>query len=169
MEYKLNGENAKKRTIHRDMIEEAIKTTNIDRNRFHEFSKFKYDEIIRNFYYTFSDHNHHHSSIISLTAKSLHFKDNLDSYVAASFYMEQNSWTDYLNFIKNRLPLNGDGKMYFIVSEGWVYEGYKEEMFQVLSETDVWIADFFIVSSKFDWFVAHDNIDECASLYQKRK
>ena len=169
MEYKLNGENAKKRTIHRDMIEEAIKTANIDRSRFHEFSKFKYDEIIRKFYYMFSDHIRYYSNTISLTTKSLHFKDNLDNYVIASFYLEQSSWTDYLNFIKNGLPLNGDEKMYFIVSEGWVYEGYKEEMFQALSRTVVRIADFFIVSSKFDWFVAHDYIDECASLYQKRK
>ena len=92
MEYELNGENAKKRTIHRDMIEEDIKMTNIDRSRFHEFSKFKYDEVIRKFYYTFSDHNRYHSGMIALTAKSLHFKDNLDSYVVASSYMERNSW-----------------------------------------------------------------------------
>lgn len=33
----------------RDEIEEIIKRDNIDRSRFGEFSKFKYDEIIKKF------------------------------------------------------------------------------------------------------------------------
>ena len=43
----------------------------------------------------------------------------------------------------------------------------RDEIFLVLGKADDWIADFFIVSSKFDWFVAHDFIDYCAFMYQK--
>lgn len=40
----------------RDEIEEIIKEENIDRKKFHEFSKLRYQDIINKFYYSFCDH-----------------------------------------------------------------------------------------------------------------
>lgn len=50
MEYKLTGDNSKKSNmIFRNEIEKILKKEHIKRNRFHEFSKFKYDEVIHKF------------------------------------------------------------------------------------------------------------------------
>ncbi len=40
----------------RDEVEEIIKEENIDRKRFYEFSKFRYQDIINKFYYSFCDY-----------------------------------------------------------------------------------------------------------------
>ena len=40
----------------RDEIEEIIKEENIDRKRFGEYSKFKYEDVVKRFYYTFMDY-----------------------------------------------------------------------------------------------------------------
>ena len=45
----------KKHLFLRDEIEEAIKAKNIDRGKFHEYSKQGYTDIISKFYFTFAD------------------------------------------------------------------------------------------------------------------
>ena len=62
MEYRLDGKNGEKSHFYRDEIEEIIKEENIDRNRFAEFSKFQYDNIIKKFYYAFA----HEGNCVSL-------------------------------------------------------------------------------------------------------
>lgn len=151
----------------RDEIEDVIKQDNIDRSRFGEFSKFKYDEIIKKFYYEFSDYARFASSRPELRRKSLHVRDNIDSFVVAGIYQNGNR-TDYLESIKSAVPVLNE-KLFLILSNGLVYEGYTDEMFKILEKLEVWTEDFFILSKKYDWFIAHDYIDWCAFMYQKRK
>lgn len=148
MEYRLDGKNGKKSHFYRDEIEEIIKEENIDRNRFAEFSKFQYDNIIKKFYYAFSDYSHFTSDTVPLTCKRLHIRNSIDCFLIVGIYLTGN-WTEYLNTIKSAMSL------------------YADEIFKVLSKTDVWSEDFFIVSKKFDWFIVHDWIDWCAFMYQK--
>ena len=54
-----------------------------------------------------------------------------------------------------------------ILSEEWVYEGYADEIFKVLSETDGLLEDFYIASKKFDWFISYFFDGECAVVYYK--
>lgn len=166
MEYRLDGKNGKKVRFYRDEIEKIIKEENIDRNRFAEFSKFQYDSIIKKFYYAFSDYSHFASTQVTLTHKRLHIRNSIECSFIAGIYSAGN-WTEYLKAIKAAVPLNPDEKLFLILSEGWVYEGYIDEIFKVLNKTDVWNEDFFIISKKYDWFIVHDWIDWCAFMYQK--
>ena len=59
-----------------------------------------------------------------------------------------------------------DTKLYMILSQGWVYEGYLKEILDVLGETDVLLEDFYIVSPVFDWMVAYCEDGESAALYR---
>ena len=45
-----------KNNLYRDGIEEVIKEKQIDGNRFHEFSKINYVDILKKFYFSFSEH-----------------------------------------------------------------------------------------------------------------
>lgn len=148
----------------RDEIEEIIKEENIDRKRFYEFSKFRYQEIINKFYYSFCDYKNFRTDIIRLEYHGLHFRKNLERYMIAGFFQSEN-WEDYLNKIRNEIIT--DGKLYLILSERWVYEGYLNEIIAVLCETDAWLSDFYIVSPKFDWFIVHDYMEDCSFMYKK--
>lgn len=166
MEYRLDGKNEKKSSFYRDEIEEIVKKENINRSRFTEFSKLQYDNIIKKFYYAFSDYSHFASDTVPLTRKRLHIRNSIVCFLIVGIYLTGN-WTEYLNTIKSAMSLNANEKLFLILSEGWVYEGYADEIFKVLNKTDVWCEDFFIVSKKFDWFIVHDWIDWCAFMYQK--
>ena len=56
-------------------------------------------------------------------------------------------------------------KLFLILSEGWVYEGHIDEMFNVLRNI-TYITDFYIVSNKFDWFIAVNDMEDYAAIYK---
>lgn len=95
MEYRLDGKKAD--IVLRDDIEKIIKEENIDRSRFQEFSKFKFHEIIKKFYYAFSDYERFSSAAVTLTRKRLHIRRDIDSNVIAGIYVAGNwNWVKYL-------------------------------------------------------------------------
>ena len=148
----------------RDDIERIIQEQHIDRNRFHEFSKNKYPEIIKKFFFCFSDiKNYSFPSAISLAFNRMHFRSELRSECIDCFFRTY-SWTEYMKTIKEAIPKNGQ-KLFLILCEGWVYEGEIDEMFTVLNEV-TFIKDFYIVSSKFDWFIAVSDMEDTASIYR---
>ena len=57
-------------------------------------------------------------------------------------------------------------KLFVILGEGWVYEGYRDELFEILKEL-TYINDFYIISSKFQWFIAVSYIEDNATIYFK--
>ena len=67
--------------------------------------------------------------------------------------------------IKNVVP-DKNLKLFLITDEGWVYEGYADEIFQIMNNTSC-NYDFYIVSSKFDWFIAVSDIEDNATMYRK--
>lgn len=79
-------------------------------------------------------------------------QDNIDSFVVAGIYQNGN-WTDYLKSIKSAVPVLNE-KLFLILSNGLVYEGYTDEMFKILEKSEVWTEDFFILSKKYDWILA---------------
>lgn len=150
----------------RDEIEEIIKEENIDRTRFHEFSKFGYKDIIRKFYYNFADYKNFTPSVIHLYYKFMHLRDNLERYYIDCFFRTDN-WVEYMETVRAEISHITE-KMYLILEQGWVYEGYVNEIFDVLIETDCGLTDCYIVSSKFDWFIAISYIEDNATMYRKR-
>lgn len=169
MEYRLDGKTKKAYKFLRDDIEKIIKEEKIDRSRFQEFSKIKFHGIIKKFYYAFSDYEHFSSATVTLTRKRLHIRCDIESNVIAGMYVAGSwNWAEYLKAIKSACVLNANQKLFLILSEGWVYEGYVDEIFKVLNKIDSHI-EFFILSKKFDWFIVHDYIDECAFMYYKKE
>lgn len=150
----------------RDEIEEIIKEKNIDRTRFHEFSKFRYQDIIRKFYYNFADYKNFTPSRIHLDFTYMHLRDNLETNCIDCFFRTYD-WIEYMETVRAEISHITE-KMYLIVAQGWVYEGYVNEIFDVLIETDWGVTDCYIVSSKFDWFIAISDIEDNVMMYKKR-
>lgn len=151
----------------RDEIEEIIKEENIDKTRFHEFSKFGYKDIIRKFYYNFADYKNFTPSQISLYYKFMHLRDNLKIHYIDCFFRTYD-WVEYMETVRAEIAHITE-KMYLILEQGWVYEGYVDEIFDVLIETDCGLTDCYIVSSKFDWFIAISYIEDNATIYKKSR
>lgn len=148
----------------RDEIERIVKEIGIDRSRFCEFSKLKYEEILKKFYFTFCDNKNFTPSVISFERGGLHFLGDLKSCGIAGV-LQSKDWSDYLNTIKDEIC---DGGKLFLILFGWVYEGYSNDIFVVLSKAEEWANCFYVVSPKFDWFIVHDYIEECAVIYRKK-
>lgn len=144
----------------RDEIEEIIKEQNINRNGFYEYSKTSYKKIIDRFLRSFVDYDN--VTNISLSYCWLHFKKDLKVLHKIDCDV---AWTDFLHKLKQLAPITNDEKAYMIVKEGWVYEGYKDEIFAVLNETDGLLEDFYIISRKFDWFIAYCDDGQCAIVF----
>lgn len=145
----------------RDDIEEIIKAENINRTHFHEFNKYNFKEIIRKFFFTFSDIKNHTASVISLS--SMHYRSDLKSDFIDCFFRTYD-WCEYMKTIKNAVP-DKQRKLFLILEEGWVYEGKLDEMFIILNEISC-NTNFYIVSSKFDWFIAVSDMEDSAYIYK---
>lgn len=151
--------------LYRDDIENIVKEANIDRSRFHEFSKFDYEDVLKKFYYSFADYERFATSKVELSHRGLHVRNGFECSVIASWY-RVNTWNEYLHEMKTAIISNGDEKLFFILPTGFVYEGYADEIFHVLGR-EKHEFDYFIVSSKFDWFAVDDQIEECTFMYRK--
>ncbi|MBR1736691.1 MAG: hypothetical protein IJ736_06700 [Firmicutes bacterium] len=147
----------------RDEIEDIIKEYNIDRNNFYEYSKFRYKDIIQKFADNFVDRSK--TRRIDLNYCWLNLKKDLQ--VSEPIIEYRISWTDFLRKVREKMPETDDNKFYMILSEGWVYEGFLDEIFAVLNETTGNLEDFYIVSRKFDWFVCYCSDGDAAVLYSK--
>lgn len=147
----------------RDEIEEIVKEENIDRICFYEYSKFEYKDIVTKFYYSFVDYKNY--SDVTIQYCWLHFRKDLK--IKTIINEQDKGWVEFLNNVKNSIPITNDNKFYLILSEGWVYEGCADEIFNVLSETDGLLEDFYFVSRKFDWFISYCSDGECAAIYSK--
>ena len=143
----------------RDEIEDIIKSQNIDRARFHEFDKRRYNEIIKKFYYAFFDYEKFKT--ISLNYLWLNVRGDIElQIIQCSLSCD---WEEYISKIKEYF-CDDDKTYYLILSQGWVYEGYISEIQKVLYETTTLLVDFYIVSKKFDKAICHCDDGECLSM-----
>lgn len=145
----------------RDEIEEIVKEEYIDRKRFGEYSKFKYENVIKRFYYTYMDYEKYPK--IELSYCWLHFRDSLQK--EENIYVD-GEWKPFLHRVGELVEEKDDTKVYMILSQGWVYEGYMKEVLDVLAETDGLLEDFYIISSEFEWMIAYCDDGESAALYR---
>lgn len=151
------------RYLSRDEIENIIKEKNIDRTRFHEYSKFEYDKVIHKFYYSFCDYSNC-KEISSLSYVWLKFRQNLIKTASISASI---GWNNMLNTIKEKLEYNWNKRLYLILDDGWVYEGFIDEIIIVLREISLNIEDFYIVSLDFDSMAAYCGDGDCLVFYRK--
>ena len=166
-EWRKNLKNKPARYWSRIEIEEIVKEKNIDRNRFYEYSKNKYQQVINRFYYSFVEHNnanHKECSQVRLSYLWLNFRNELNK-----IYHEYASsdWDTSLFKIKEILEYDWNKKLFLILSDGWVYEGYIEEILSVLAETDGLIEDFYIVTPEYDKFAMYCSDGDSISIFEK--
>ncbi len=100
--------------FYRDEIEKIVKEEKIDRGRLHEFSKLKHEDIIKKFFYFFSDYNHFTPDKITLERKRMHIRSNLKSFAIAGIYAAE-SWAEYVKIIKTALPLTMDENFFYYI------------------------------------------------------
>lgn len=148
----------------RDEIENIVKDVGIDRNRFYEYSKYDYEKVIKKFYYSFCDYEKHPE--ISLSYNWLYLRDNL---ISSSPIHASNGWINMLQFTKEQFKVERDKKLYLILSDGWVYKGFIDEIINVLSEITGNIEDFYIVSLKFDIMAAYCGDGDCVVIYSNQQ
>lgn len=155
--------NKKLRFWVRDDIEEIIKDKDIDRTHFHEFSEKYIEKTIRKFYSTFLDIKNYSALVISLSYNSMHYRTNLKHECIDCFF-RTGDWCEYMKTIKDAVP-NKEQKLFLILCDGLVYEGEIDEMFTILNESAC-IQEFYIVSSKFDWFIVVSDVEDSAFIYK---
>lgn len=146
----------------RTEIEEIIKEKSIDRKLFYEYPKTKYQNIINRFYYAFADHEKYPK--IELSYCWLHFRQELKETGCVS---EAVGWECMLAKIIECMSYDWNKKLYLILSEGWVYEGYIDKIIDVLNEVDGLLEDFYIVTPHFDRFAAYSDDGQCLIFYEK--
>lgn len=145
----------------RDEVEEVIKENNIDRSEFHEASKFSYKNILRKFYYTFFEYDRNvryaEQQEINFSYAWLYFRKDLYHSDSIRAYYDN---TD-IDSIKSLVPEYSDDMIcYYIIADGWVYEGKLSAMLNVIPEISIW-TDYYIISKKFDWVVVNCDDGEC--------
>ena len=146
----------------RTEIEEIIKKKSVDRKRFFECSKTKYQKIINGFYYAFVDYNKYPK--VELSYCWLHFRQDMKVIDRVS---EMIGWKCMLAKIKEGLSYDWNKKIFLIVSDGWVYEGYIDSVIDVLNEVDELLEEFYIVTPQFDKLAAYCDDGRCLVFYEK--
>lgn len=143
-------------------IEEIIKEKSVDRKFFYEYSKTKYRKVINEFYYAFVDYEKHPR--VELSYCWLHFREELKEI---DYVSDAVGWKSMLAKIKVCLPYDWHKKIYLILSQGWVYEGYIDSIIDVLNEVDGLLEDFYIVTPEFDKFASYCDDGGCLVFYEK--
>lgn len=146
--------------IIRKEIEELVKEMTIDRKFFHEASKLKYQEIIKEITNAFVDKSEHWNQDIHW-ANLGQYKKTLDIY----YFQEENK--DFIKQIVEIVP-SKTTLMWFLV-EGthkyWLYEARIEEILLVLENTSLY--DFYIISKKYDWLISQNHHDGWSFIGEK--
>lgn len=148
----------------RDEIEEAVKCLGIDRTGFHEYSKTDYQKVINHFYFAFVDHEAKKN--IDLKYCWLNFRTELKQ-TAIFFEGSGLNFADMIRGVKDNMKYDWNKKLFLILDDGWVYEGYIDEMISVMTETGGMTGDFYIVSPQYDRFAAYCEDGDSMAYYEK--
>ncbi|MBO4524592.1 MAG: hypothetical protein J5723_07935 [Ruminococcus sp.] len=143
-------------------IENIIKVCGIDRTRFYEYSKIGYSDVITRFLYTFTDFKKDvKNDSICLDYCFLRFRKEWKK-LDISF-----DWADIICKTREYISEKTDGKVFLILSQGWVYEGFIDEIMTILGETDYHLNDFYIVSPKYEWLAAYCDDGDAMVIFEK--
>ena len=164
----------RRRYLIRNEISEIVRQKHIPPERFGEFSKISYKRVFARFYYSFAEHDKNtkydseYLRIHSVDCYNSFFGKKLRSGLEKELIARwDRDWVTYCNEMKNGIPENGGRKLFFILNEGWIYDGYAGDIINILAETSILLKDSYIVSKKFDWFIGLSDDGECAVLYRK--
>ena len=144
----------------RDEIEKVRRDKGIPPERFGEFAKSGWKDIITKFCYTFLDMKKQRGS--NLAYSWLNFREGLEHSEPLICGADEFA---YFAKVCEMVPREDrDKKLFLILSQGWVYEGYAEEIFSLLPEL-FYLEDAYILSPKFRWVICHCDDGECAVFH----
>ena len=147
------------RRLIRDEIEQIVKARKIDREKFHEVSKLRYESIINKFYYSFCDYEKFPVQDLNYLYLRFHKRLHWQNMIYCS------NWESYINQIDIMIPAKESKNVfYFLLNYGWVYEGHLTEIKCILNEINGLMEDFYIISKDFEWTVAHSDDGDCMWL-----
>lgn len=142
----------------RDAIEDIVKSKDIDRSKFHEVSKFKYEKIIRKLYYSFFDYQKYKD--IQMSYMWTRIRQDLSQ--TDIIYTDWKNWNKYIDKLNDMIADNNSLKMYYLLTDGgWVYEGRFSEIKIVLYEYPMNMDDFYIFPKDYSWLIIHCEDGEC--------
>ena len=149
------------RTWSRVEIEEIIKERHIDRTRFGEYSKSAYQTVINRFYYAFTDHDS--NSTVRVQGAWNKIRNSLSK---VDFVSEDFGWNEMLTSMKASVLTCCDTKCFLLLDDGWLYEGYIDEIIEVLREIDGFIDAFYIFTNRYDVLFSYSGDSRGYVLYR---
>ncbi len=145
----------------RNEIEQIIKEQNIDRMKFHETKKDRYEQIICKLYYTFFDYEKYPK--IQLPYMWTRFRDTLA--FTQPIWTDWNNWEEYINCIDSLIPEKISTLPYYLlVDGGWLYDGILSEIKKVLQVYPDSMEDFYLFPRDYKWLINH--CDDGACMYR---
>ncbi|MDE7326019.1 MAG: hypothetical protein K2N63_07075 [Lachnospiraceae bacterium] len=142
----------------RDAMEQIIKEYGIDRMKFHEVAKNRYDQVLRRLYYSFCNYKKY--PVMQLAYLWTRFREDLKRTELIITNWED--WDIYIDRMDELLlERKPDTFYYLVVDGGWVYEGSLEEMKKVLKEYPASMEDFYIFPKDFLWLICHCDDGAC--------
>lgn len=156
-----------KSNLLRNEIEEHVKALGIDRTRFYEYSKQRYEDILNRFYRTFFDSPRRQQEYAFYPWTNI--RKAWKPTDCAGYVPQDGRWAGYLETVRRLVPCPDDKKLLLITGDDFVYEGYPPEAFVVLAEASYLLRDFYLVSAKFEWLLVYSDDADCATLYQKEQ
>lgn len=157
-------ESEKVRYEMRNEIENIIKIHNIDRKKFHEVAKNRYQEVLQKLYYSFCDYQKY--PVIQLAYMWTRLRKDLNS--TDSISTNWRDWEQYISKIDTLVPDRNIMVYYYLVVDGgWVYEGRLEEIKMVLSEYPMSMEDFYIFPKDYSWLIIHCDDGACMNRVWK--
>ena len=96
----------------------------------------------------------------------LHFRENLKQQRIALISERDYGYEKMVRSIKEQMHYNWEHKL-FLILEGWVYEGYIDEMLDILAELDILdVSEFYIVTPKYDKVALYTDDGECVCVLE---
>lgn len=148
----------------RNEIEELIKNNSIDRDGFSEYSKQQYEKVITRFYYAFIEHDDDCPDYMKpLNYLWLHVRKSLDLVYCDN---RINGWEQSISAIKKYFAQKQNKKMFLLLSDGWVYKGFIDEILFVLRETGFNMDAFYIFSHEYDRLAVYSSDAGSIRIYE---
>ena len=150
----------------RNAIENIIKEKHIDRNLFHEVSKFHYSQILRKFYYTFCTHD----EITAIPEQPelmssylwLKFRKNLTT----AELFRCTDWETDMHHLYVMIPEYDNSAFCYLLTDGaWLYEGTLPAIIEVLLAYPPNMEDFYLFPKHYHWVITYCEDGECITKH----
>ena len=155
-------------------IAEIVKEKCIDKNRFSAYPGGAHQKAITNFLYAFTDYENNPKE--NLEYCWVNFRKSLQvTHRIHENPKVHSDWITMVSSIKDHIGIDAGKKMLLIIAPtysygDWVYEGYIDEITEVLNTIDdIMIAAFYITSYDYDKLAYYSDDGYTLTFLEKKK